>query len=103
MRKMLQQQQHHHQRRRRHDLVEIVDGPEAGQRGKILHCDVRYNEIVVENVNVETKETFDTDSSPFNPSFDTVSTPRPIYFRRAQLICPQLDTRTSVPSSVRGP
>ena len=78
------------------DLVEVNSGPELGKRGRVLRCNHRYNEIVVEGINTYVKETMDADSSPYDPTFKTVVRPRPLYFRDVSLICPQLDQRTDV-------
>lgn len=78
------------------DLVEVNTGPEAGRRGRVLRCNTRYNEVVVEGINVISKEVMDTESSPFDPAFLTNNTPRPIYFRNVSLVDPVLDKRTEV-------
>ena len=78
------------------DLVEVNTGPEEGKRGRVLRCNLRYNEIVVEGVNVTTREVMDAESSPFDPSFVVESRERPLYFRDVSLVDPQLDARTDV-------
>ena len=81
---------------RMNDLVEVTNGPDAGVRGRVIGRNARYNEITVEGVNAETKEIYDTESSPFRPKFEQKTTHEPIYFRDVALVCPTLDKRTAV-------
>ena len=80
----------------KNDLVEVNTGPEEGKRGRVLALEKRYNEVIVEGVNVHTKEVMDQESSPFIPEFTTVAKSRPIYFRDVSLVDPTTDTRTDV-------
>lgn len=78
------------------DLVEVNTGPEEGKRGRVLRCNLRYNEIVVDGINTYTVETMDGDANPFDPTFTAITRPRPLYFREVSLVDPQTDTRTDV-------
>jgi large subunit ribosomal protein L24 len=80
-------------RLRKGDRVYIISGKDKGKEGNILRRDVAKNLIVVENVNIVTKNTRPTQK---NPRGGFVKIEAAVNASKAMLVCPSCGKPTRV-------
>lgn len=78
---------------RTNDVVEVIAGDDAGQRGKVLSVDSETQRVVVEGVNRVYKH---VRRSQKNPQGGRLSKEMPIAVSNVMLICPQTNKPTRV-------
>jgi large subunit ribosomal protein L24 len=80
-------------RLRKGDRVYIIAGKDKGKEGKILRRDVAKEKIVVENVNMITKN---SKPSQKNPRGGQIKMEAPIHASNAMLVCPSCGKPTRI-------
>ncbi|GHV30240.1 50S ribosomal protein L24 [Synergistales bacterium] len=80
-------------RLRKGDRVYIIAGKDKGKEGKILRRDVEKEKIVVENVNMITKN---SKPSQKNPRGGQIKMEAPIHASNAMLVCPSCGKPTRI-------
>ncbi|MDR0615775.1 MAG: 50S ribosomal protein L24 [Synergistaceae bacterium] len=80
-------------RLRKDDRVYVISGKDKGKEGKILRRDVARDRIIVENVNMVTKNAKPTQK---NPRGGQIKMEAPINASNAMLVCPSCGRPTRV-------
>ncbi len=75
------------------DMVVVVCGDDAGQRGKVLAVDARANKVVVEGVNRVYKH---VRRSQKNPQGGRLSKEMPVPASNVMVICPKTSQPTRI-------
>ncbi len=76
----------------RGDFVQVISGPEAGKRGRVLEVVRASNSVVVEGVRIVRKWAPVPGSEQKKP----VETEHPIYVSRVAVVCPETDRPSKV-------
>lgn len=75
------------------DLVEVINGKNKGQSGKVLEVSTREGKIIVEGVNIATKHMKPTQQGV---SGSIVKVTSPLYACKVMLVCPSCNKKTRV-------